>query len=169
MTYFGAIILVLSALYIGVSKAREERLKTKTLRELCAALEILKNEICTNKTPVAKVISMQSLKSQKTLKQFFTELEKGFSDLGERRFSDIWCDSLSNTLNVLPEKSKAELLALGNSIGRYDSDLQKSAIERCIYTLQSECESLESGLNNNERMYIGLSGGAGLILALMLI
>lgn len=169
MTYLGALILVISALYIGISKAREERLKAKTLSELCSALEILKNEICATKTPIGKVISMESLKSLETLIPFFDELEKGFSDLGNRRFSHIWCDSVSTTLNILPIKSRTELAALGNSLGRYDSDLQKSAIERCARTLQDECTAIEKGLSNNEKMYIGLSGGAGLILALMLV
>ncbi len=169
MTYFGAIILVISALYIGVSKAREERLRVKTLRELCSALEILKNEICTNRTSLGKVISMQSLHSSDELTSFFSDIEKSFYDLGNRRFSDIWNECIENSLSILPDKAKNELIALGNSLGRYDADLQKQAIERCAYALQRECETLESVLINNEKMYIGLSGGAGLILALMLV
>lgn len=169
MTYFGAIILVISALYIGVSKAREERLRVKTLRELCSALEILKNEICTNRTSLGKLISMQSLHSSDALDSFFSELEKCFSDLGDRRFSDIWNECIESSLSILPDKSKGELIALGNSLGRYDSDLQMQAIQRCAYALECECEALENGLLNNEKMYIGLSGGTGLILALMLV
>lgn len=169
MRYIGAIILVISALYIGISKAREERQRVKILRELCSALNILKNEICANRTPLGKVISMQSLNSTDTLKAFFSNLGIELENLGDRRFADIWKECIGFSLNILPEKSKTELIALGNSLGRYDSELQKQAIERCIYTLQDECVLLESGLANNEKMYIGLSGGAGLIIALMLV
>lgn len=169
MTYLGAIILVISALFIGISKAREERLRVKTLRELCSALEIIKNEICTNRTSLGKVISMQSLHSSDALNSFFSELENGFSNLGDRRFSNIWNECIKNSLGILSEKAKNELIALGSNLGRYDADLQKQAIERCAYALQRECEALESVLVNNEKMYIGLSGGAGLILVLMLV
>ena len=169
MSYIGAIILVISALYIGVSKAREERCKVKTLRELCSALDILKNEICTNRTPIGKVISMQRLNSFEAINGFFSILGNEFENLGDRRFADIWSECIEQALGILPDKSKTELIALGNSIGRYDSELQKQAIERCSNALQSECEALESVLINNEKMYIGLSGGAGAILALMLV
>lgn len=169
MTYIGALILVISAFFVGVSKAKEEKCKVETLRELCSALDIFKNEICSNKTPIGKVISLDSLKMLPNLSPFFSELECQFGCLGDKRFSDIWSESVLKTLKQIPEKSKNELIALGNSLGRYDSDLQRDAIERCMHILQSECEELERGLSNNEKMYIGLFGGAGLILALVLI
>ena len=169
MTYLGALIVVISALSLGVFKAKEERTKTKTLCELCSMLEMFENEICTNRTPLGKVISARSMKSLVLLRPFLSSMQSGFKDLGDRRFFDIWSESINNTLMLLPEKSKSELIKLGNSLGRYDSDLQRNAIERCMSVLRSECEELESGLKNNEKMYIGLSGGAGLILALMLI
>ena len=169
MTYLGALLLVIPALFVGISKAKDEKHKVETLRELSAALGILKNEICTNKTPLGKVISMHSVKAFPNLKPFFSELESEFESLGDKRFSDIWNESVLKKLNQIPEKSKTELIALGSSLGRYDSDLQRDAIERCINVLQSECEELESNLQNNEKMYVGLYGGAGIILALMLI
>ena len=169
MTYIGALILIISALFVGVSRAKEEKHKVKTLRELCSALDIFKNEICANKTPIGKVAAMESLKAFSNLRPFFTELEYQFESLGEKRFTDIWSESVLKTLKQIPEKSKNELIALGNSLGRYDSDLQRAVIERCIQVLKSECEELERGLSDNEKMYIGLYGGAGLILALALI
>lgn len=169
MTYLGALVVVISAFFIGVSKAREEKNRVRTLRDLISALDILKNEICTNKTPIGKILSMDCMLTFKTLNSFFKALETEFSDLGDKRFSNIWSECINNTLMLLPDKSKNELLVLGNNLGRYDSELQKEAIERCIRVLQSECEELERGLNNNEKMYIGLYGGAGLVLALVLI
>lgn len=169
MTYLGALVIVISAFFIGVSKAREEKYRVKTLRELISALDILKNEICTNKTPIGKILSMDCILTFKTLNPFFKALETEFSDLGDKRFSNIWSECINNTLTMLPDKSMNEFLALGNNLGRYDSELQREAIERCMHVLQSECEELERGLNNNEKMYIGLYGGAGLVLALVLI
>lgn len=169
MTYLGALVLVISVLFVGISKAKEEKRKVKTLRELCSALDIFKNEICTNKTAIGKVISMESVRNFPNISLFFSELESQLEDLGDRRFADIWRESVFKTLNLLSEKSRNELLALGSNLGKYDSDLQRDSIEKCIYVLQSECEELERGLVNNEKMYIGLYGGMGLILALVLI
>lgn len=169
MTYLGAIIVIISAFFIGISKAREEKTKVCMLRELCISLDILKNEICTNKTPLGKALSLNSVKSFKCINGFFNEIENELSDLGDKRFSDIWGECINRTLKLLPEKSKEELSALGSTLGRYDCDLQRCSIERCICILQSECTELEKGLRDNEKMYIGLYGGAGFILALVLI
>ena len=169
MTYFGALILAISAFCVGIYKAKDEEKKVKALREICLALEILKNEICTSKTPIGKVLSLNSIKAFKTTAPFFAEMEREFSSLGEKRFADIWSESVRESLSFLPDKSKNLLMALGGSLGKYDSDLQNLSIERCISALQAEGEELDKKLKDNEKMYIGLYGGAGLIVALMLI
>ena len=169
MRYFGAITITLAALFIGISKAREERMKTQLLRELCSLLEIMKNEICTNKTPINRVFSMQNLNSFRYVKPFAESIKTEINTIGDRRFCDIWCDCVNEKLSTLPEKSMSALLALGNCLGRYDAEMQKKSIERCMADIQAEHESAESSLKNNEKMYIGLGGGAGAIIALMLI
>ena len=169
MTYLGALIVVIAAFSVGIAKAKEEKRKVDILRELCSFLEVVKNEICTNKTPLKKLFKSESLKGLTHIGGFVSSVSAGFSELGEKRFCDIWSEALDDSLDILTEKSKSALLSLGTSLGRYDSEMQKCAIERCLHTLQNECEELEGSLPNNERMYIGLGGGAGLILALMLI
>lgn len=169
MRYFGAITICLAALFIGFSRAREERIKTSLLRELYSLLEIMKSEISGNKTVLTKFFSMQSLNSFKFIYPFIELINSETASIGDRRFCDIWCDCVNEKLSILPEKSMSALLALGNCLGRYDAETQKSSIERCMVIVRAECEAAESSLKNNEKMYIGLSGGAGAIIALMLI
>ena len=169
MRYVGAITICLAALFIGLSRAREEKVKTQLLRELCSLLEIMKSEISDNKTALIKLFSMQNLNSFELIFPFIESINMGISSIGDRRFNDIWCGCVSEKLSILPEKSMSALLSLGNSLGRYDAEMQKSSIERCIAKVSAECEAAENSLKNNEKMYIGLGGGAGAILALMLI
>lgn len=169
MRYVGAITICLASLFIGLSRAWEERIKTSLLRELCSLLDIMKNEISDNKTVLIKLFSMESLKSLKNIYPFIELINSEINSIGDRRFCDIWCACVSEKLSVLPEKSMSALLTLGNSLGRYDAEIQKSSIERCMAIVRAECEVAESSLKNNEKMYIGLGGGAGVIIALTLI
>lgn len=169
MRYVGAIAVCLAALFVGFSRAKEERIKTSLLRELYSLLEILKSEISGNKTTMIKLFSMQRLNSFKFICPFIELINSEISLIGDRRFCDIWCGCVNEKLSTLPEKSMSALLALGNCLGRYDAEIQKSSIERCMDIVRAEYEAAESSLKNNEKMYIGLGGGAGAIIALMLI
>lgn len=169
MNYFGVLAVIAGSLSIGICKAREEKRQTLTLRELCSFLEIMKNEICAEKLTLIKFISQDSLNEFGLLSEFIASLRNSISELGERRFCSIWCDCVTEELKLLPEKSKCALLSLGNCLGKHDSEIQKLAIERCMQTIQDEYSEKEKALKNNEKMYIGLGGCAGIILALMLI
>lgn len=58
---------------------------------------------------------------------------------------------------------------LGGSLGKYESAMQCAAIGRCIDELSAEQKSLRETLGTNKRMYIGIGGAAGLIIAIVLI
>lgn len=169
MRYLGAVTVIISALLIGIGKAREEKQKVLMLRELCAFLEMMKNELCSERKSICKFFFDESLNEFSALSKFSQLMRSRLRTLGEKRFSSIWSEIVNDSFSGLPQKSLSALLTLGSSIGKYDSDIQKSAFERCMLILQGECLQAEASLKNNEKMYIGLGGCAGTILALMLI
>ena len=63
----------------------------------------------------------------------------------------------------------APLEELGASLGRYDSTMQCTAIDRCINEISLEQQTLRLSLSSNKRMYIGIGGATGLIIAIVLI
>lgn len=166
---FGVISVIAGGMYIGILKARYEKNKTLMLRDLCSLLELMKNEICAEKTSLTKLFSLERLNDFSSIYAFIELLRKNAALLGEKRFFDIWSECIYESLKDLPDKSKCALYTLGNSLGKYDCEIQRSAIDRCSNQIQYDYELLEKSLKNNEKMYIGLGFGAGVMLALMLI
>mgnify|MGYP000201809756 CR=1 FL=1 len=58
---------------------------------------------------------------------------------------------------------------IGSSLGRYDSAMQCEMLDRCINELSAEQNALRKTLCANKRMYIGIGGSVGLIIAIVLI
>lgn len=169
MKYPAALIVFVSSLYIGISKAREEKRKVLMLRELCELLEMLKCGICSEKCSICSIFGSEVLNTFRAISGFITAMRSELLHIGEKRLCTIWAECVNKSLHDLPDNALAALLSLGNSLGRYDIELQKSAIERCEAVIQNELSAADKALVNNEKLYIGLGGGAGACLALMLI
>lgn len=102
------------------------------------------------------------------MNSFISSLETELSSLGSKSFTQIWCENAEKTLQMLSKSSRQALKDLGSSIGKYDAELQAASIDRCISELNGEYKKLNEGLKNNEKMYIGLGTGIGLIFAIIL-
>lgn len=100
---------------------------------------------------------------------FIGSLEAGLSNLGSRSFAQIWCECVEKELVLLDKSGRQAVKDLGSSIGKYDAELQAASIDRCISELNNEYAKLNEGLRNNEKMYIGLGTGIGLIFAIILV
>ncbi len=169
MKLLGAVMLAAAASVMGFYKARELKVSQQTLREILSLLELMRNEICTRRTPLKQLFSCSNLPDYRYINGFINELEAELPSLGSKTFAQIWCESAEKTLQMLTKSSRQALKDLGSSIGKYDAVLQAASIDRCISELNGEYEKLNEGLKNNEKMYIGLGTGIGLIFAIILV
>ena len=169
MKLIGAIMLTAAASVMGFFKARDLKAALQALREMISLLELMRNEICTRRTPIKQIFSCSNLSDYRYMNSFISSLETELSSLGSKSFTQIWCENAEKTLQMLSKSSKQALKALGSSIGKYDAELQAASIDRCINELSSEYEKLNAGLRDNEKMYIGLGTGIGLIAAIILV
>lgn len=169
MKLLGAVLLTAAASVMGFFKARELKVSSQSLREIISLLELMRNEICTRRTPIKQIFSCSNLPDYRYMNSFISSLETELSSLGSKSFTQIWCENAEKTLQMLSKSSRQALKDLGSSIGKYDAELQAASIDRCISELSSEYEKLNEGLKNNEKMYIGLGTGIGLIAAIILV
>lgn len=169
MNYIGAILLVAAGFYIGLSRAREQRIKVKTLRGVCLMLEVIKSEICSRRTPMDELFSYLSSSGAVEIRGFADSMRKKLRFLNEKSFSQLWCESVESYLKNLPQDCLAVVCEMGTSLGRYDADMQTLAIERALKTLSTRLSELETSLKSDEKMYIALGCGVSLIAALVLI
>lgn len=169
MKLFGAVLLAAASTAIGLLKALGLKSSVLTLRETISLLELVRNEICTRKTPLKQIFNCANLPDYRCITEFVNTIEAEISKLGNKTFAQIWCESIDEHLLPLSEKSRQALKNLGSSLGKYDAELQAASIDRCIDELTVEYSVLNEGLKCNEKMFIGLGTGIGLIFAIILI
>lgn len=169
MRIIGLVLLTAAAAAIGVFKASELKKSVATLSELIAFLELMRNEICTRRTPMKQLLSASTLPEYKCIQPFTSELDKQLKQLGNMSFFQIWTECVNEYILLISQESKYCLVSLGSSLGRYDAQLQAAAIDRCISELEREYKVLCANLKSNQKMYIGLGTGMGLIVSIILI
>lgn len=169
MRLIGAALLSTSAFIIGLLKARELNNSVSRLRELTALLELMKNEICTRRTPLRSIISRAERMGFVYVDGFVARLSDRLCELGELSFGELWAECIEETLCFLPQNQRSELINVGHSIGRYDAQLQAEGLERCIYVFERELDMKTASLASGQKMYISLALSAGLIVSIILI
>ena len=169
MKIIGLVLLTAAAAAIGVFKASELKKCVAALSELIAFLELIRNEICTRRTPMKQLMSANNLHEYKYIKPFTSALDEHMNMLGNMSFSQIWTECVNENISFISEESRSCLINLGSSLGRYDAQLQAAAIDRCINALEREYKDLCTDLKSNQKMYIGLGTGMGLIVSIILI
>lgn len=169
MKIIGFVLLTSAAAAIGVFKAAELKKCVAALSELIAILELMRNEICTRRTPMKQLMSANSLHEYKYIQPFTFALDEHMNMLGNISFSRIWSDCVNENILFISDESRSCLINLGSSLGRYDAQLQAAAIDRCISELEREYKDLCANLKSNQKMYIGLGTGLGLVVSIILI
>lgn len=169
MRVFGAAILILALTSIGISKAIEFRRCLTVMQDLILMLDSAKSELCTSRTPMNRIIERIEKNSRGEVKRFAGRLLLSMDRLGEAEFSSLWNETVTEAFASLPSDCISELTNLGTSLGRYNVDMQIEAIDRCTQVLTKNIDELRPQNGKMQKMYIGLYGGAGLIVAIMLI
>lgn len=168
MKLLGGILLTSAASAIGIYMAIQSKRSVRLLGEMLSFLEIMRNEICTRRTPMKQVLCCSNMPKYICLSGFISGIQNELDKLGSKSFTQIWCECADENLLFLSENSRQVIKNLGSSLGRYDAELQAASIDRCICELTAEYEALSGCLKNNEKMYIGLGTGIGLIFSIVL-
>ena len=169
MRLLAALLLSFSALSIGIMRARELKNTVQCLRELITLLELIKNEICTRRTPLGSILSQAGRMELGFVGAFVLCLTENLGAIGEKSFGELWTDCIGKTLGHLPQSVRSELAAVGGCIGRYDAELQAQSLDRCISVIKRELDIKTASLASGQRLSISLALSAGLIVSIILI
>lgn len=169
MRGMGAVAVIVSMAWCGFSKCLLLKKRERVLASLLAMLELMKNEICSRKTPMKMILTRINAFEEPYVRAFSGQLVSDMDSLGERSFAELWCEAADRQFDILPEPALRALKTLGLSLGKYGAELQSCAIDNCVDTLKKEHEELKSRMQSDSRMYIGLYSGIGIITAVILI
>ena len=162
MNIIGAMLIMFSCTAAGIMKARSLSELDKTYGTLIAVLTLIKSEIATLSAPLDVTLGRAAGSAN-------GDVRRSFEKLGEDSFCGIWCSAARDNLQGLSERALSAVEELGASLGRYDGAMQCAAIDRCINEMSLEQQNLRLLLGANKRMYIGVGGAMGLIIAIVLI
>ena len=163
LKWIGALLVVVGCGGFGFAMAAAYRREIQMLSQLVNLLEFMECELEYRITPLPALFYKLSEQSTGQLKAIFHALAK---EMEEQISPDAKCcmDVVLSKTNDLPNSVRSALVALGDSLGRFDLDGQMKEIAAVKLVCASNLEVLRSQKDNRVRSYqtLGLCAGAAL-------
>ena len=156
----GFVIILMSCSKIGVDVSNKYRYRTKELRSLITAFELMKNEIGFKNSVVADVLNTSSSVSSPTVKKMFTSVAydvKGENFTAEQAFDRFILKnrgflSLNNEdLDVLKK--------FFSKFGSYSAQDELDGIDAAVKIFDANLKNAEA----DEKRYVKLSAASGVL------
>lgn len=170
MRIVGVIFIVASAGVMGFRVALAMRRRCEMLRQLMAALQLMKNEIAFCGTPLPKAFALMAASCEGPLERLFSQIAK---DMDKRRWLTPLA-AMQQALKTVPELPQGDrvsmiLLELAGKLGKYDLESQRQGIEMALTQLEEERRTAEKERSVKSKTYETLGICAGLAVAILLL
>lgn len=168
MRLIGAALVASGCAWLGFQAAAELRRRVRILRGLGEGLAVLERELELTAPPLPQLLERAAAHSTGPARQLFQGCGQQLPRLEEERFSALWRGQVGR-LKGLNQEGRAVLDALGDILGRYDSQAQREGVAAARRRLEQLADQEESERRRRGRVYqaLGLSGGAFLVILLL--
>lgn len=162
----GAALIITASALMGIVINMRLYKRQKYLESIIAALEQLKVYICFSDYKMERSLLLANSVCD-TGNIFKTAAENLHSD----GLKTAWNNAISNNKDklCLTDADAEKLSALGDRLGKTDSDDQRKNIDNVISTLRIQCEEAQTDYKKNGRLYRSCSVLCGTLAALMLL
>lgn len=167
MRLLGAVLLVAGCAGVGWRRTRALREQVTALEDMVAALDLLRGEILTNRTPLPEVAGELARSGPGSVRGVFAAVYAGLRCPGGRGFPELWRRSLAQC-RALEGEAAGALERLGTKLGRFAAPEQAAAIDRCIARLERELAESREKLRRDGRLGPALGAAAGLVGSVLL-
>lgn len=165
MRILGALMIVLSGLLMGLKRAAGLRRDVECRAALCRMLEGLSYELGRFRTPLPEIFSTLCAQSGNEAKTLCSLVSEELSRRETKPFSEIW----TSALGFIPLREREILMPLGGVLGRYGTEEQLGALERCRREMEDLLAEGRERLRERSGVCVGLWTAAGLMAAVVLI
>lgn len=165
----GGAAVVLSCLFLGLSKAYALQLQNRCLSAMISALNIAVSEIGSLSSPTPEVLRRLSLSAGAQVGDFFAQVLSKLEQESGEGLDSLWRSAVNDKLQSLSLTQREEIAGLSQTMGRYDGEEQAAAMRRCIIRLEAELETVSEKASGAMRLYGGLGLCAGLMLTFIMI
>lgn len=165
----GAAFIICGSVFFGASELAALKRRVRVLEALISALGIMRGEICSRLTPMADILEMLSRETEEPIRGLFRRIYDGMQELGERSFYEIWSDAVRAVPMGLTEREERVLCELGNSLGRYDIQLQAASLSRTAARFEDFLREAEEARRRDGRVHLLFPIAAGVSVVMILI
>ena len=156
----------LSGLTVKQLLRQELRLRLRLLTAVIDSLNLLRSDIVGRLLPLPEALCHLAASAPEPLSAQYTALADSITD-GDRPFSESWAAAFQ-ALDMLTPGVRAALLTLGEQLGKYDAQLQRTALDACIETLQAAAAQMQADTVRRGKLFCGLGATLGLLTAVAL-
>ena len=169
MRLAGIVLVVLSAGSVGFRIALALKKRCRLLRQLIAALQLMKNEIAVCATPLPQAFALMAVAVDGPLEQLFSAVAR---EMDRNRFLTPLM-AVRQALQEIPELPEGDaaqqtLLELAARLGRYDIESQLQGIDLALLRLTEELHKAEQERGTRSKTYQTLGICTGLAVAILL-
>ncbi|MCL2408799.1 MAG: stage III sporulation protein AB [Oscillospiraceae bacterium] len=167
----GAVLLIGGTAAFGLSGVFRLRARSRNLATITGALGVMQSEICDRLTPMSELLSQLSEEAGYPASLLFKNAEEKMkSGLGGVSFATIWRQAVSETPELtLKREEESVLHELGQSLGRYNANQQKRALEYAERKMEEFCKKADAERDANSKLHAFLGVTAGVFAAVILI
>lgn len=164
----GAALVAAGGAALGLQAAAGLRSRVRALREMSEGLALLERELELSAPPLSRLLARGAARGQGPAKALFEGCLRGLDRLDLEDFSTLW-RRLVFDCGALGPEGQAVLLPLGDTLGRYEGELQREALAAARRRLEELAARLEEDSRRRGRVYeaLGLSGGVFLSILLL--
>jgi len=129
----GAILIIGATAAMGLTSVRQMDKRARNLAEILTSLKTMRREICDRMTPMPELLEQLQNEADAPADQFFAQVIRQMGDIGTRSFHAIWKSAVEHTPDLALTEREAQALAdLGRTLGRYDIEEQRAALDDTI-------------------------------------
>ncbi len=167
----GAILIISATTSFGFYLARSLYRRTRQIRELQNALQLLETEIVYGATPLSQALQKTGEMTAQPLDGIFRRAAVYLGEYGGLSTYECWKMALEETWpsTFLQAGEKDILLQIGQALGRSDRSDQQRHLRMALQHLLSEGDRAKEEQERYEKMCRSLGFLGGLLLALLMI
>lgn len=167
----GSLCIVAAGMIFGESKARALGRRVRELEQFQRSLKLLEIEISFSRTLLPHAFQAVGRQLEPPLKELYRAAAGKLTAGEERSAREIWEDALAGVYpqTFLTAADREIISGLGVSLGVSDQEGQLEQIGITRQRLELALETAREQRKRNEKMwrYLGLAGGAALVILLL--
>ena len=164
----GKCLLFAGCTALGVGQGLSLRSSRLCLQEFRAAIEGISRELTFSLPPLSALLSQAERESGGTVTPFFHAVREEFARTGGESWSEGWQAALTSSDLPLQKEELSLLREVGQILGRYDSESQRTALAGLLSRLSDAADRAGEEERRLFRVYTVTGISAGLFLLLLL-